>query len=67
MRSKNALVEVVETDKMIDFVKFREAEPELFDELAADYPGTKSNYLFCVGEEYEDSVKELSESEYCQN
>jgi DNA (cytosine-5)-methyltransferase 1 len=50
MRTKTAEVEVVETDKMIDLAKFREAEPELFDELVADYPGTKGNYLFCVGD-----------------
>ena len=50
MKSKDAIVEVVQTDKMIDLVKFREAEPELFEELVADYPGTKGNYLFCVGE-----------------
>lgn len=50
MRTKDAVIEVVETDVMIDLVKFREAEPELFEELAADYPGTKGNYLFCVGE-----------------
>lgn len=50
MRNKVAEVEVVETDKMIDLVKFRETEPELFEELAADYPGIRGNYLFCVGE-----------------
>lgn len=50
MRTKDGVIEVVETDKMIDLVKFREAEPELFEELAADYPGTKGNYLFCVGD-----------------
>ena len=50
MRTKDALVEVVETDKMIDLVKFREKEPELFEELYEDYPGTKGNYLICVGD-----------------
>lgn len=50
MKSKDCVVEVIETDKMIDLVKFREKEPELFEELANDYPGTKGNYLFCVGE-----------------
>lgn len=50
MANKVAEVEVVQTDKMIDLVKFREAEPELFEELAADYPGTRGNYLICVGE-----------------
>ena len=50
MESKDALVEVVKTDVMIDLVKFREKEPELFEELANDYPGTKGNYLFCVGD-----------------
>ena len=50
MESKDALVEVVKTDVMIDLVKFREKEPELFEELVADYPGTKGNYLFCVGD-----------------
>ena len=50
MRHKDAVVEVVETDVMIDLVKFREKEPELFEELVADYPGTKGNYLFCVGD-----------------
>jgi hypothetical protein len=50
IRSKDCKVEVIETDVMIDLVKFREAEPELFEELANDYPGTKGNYLICVGD-----------------
>lgn len=50
IKSKDCKVEVVETDVMIDLVKFREAEPELFEELARDYPGTKGNYLICVGD-----------------
>lgn len=50
MRTKKGVLEVVETDVMIDLVKFREAEPELFEELAADYPGINGNYLFCVGD-----------------
>lgn len=50
MRAKDAQVRVIEIEKMIDLEKFKEAEPELFDELAADYPGDKPNYLICVGE-----------------
>lgn len=50
MRSKDAQVRVIEIEKMIDLEKFKEAEPELFDELVADYPGDKPNYLICVGE-----------------
>lgn len=50
MRAKDAQVRVIEIEKMIDLEKFKEAEPELFEELAADYPGDKPNYLICVGE-----------------
>ena len=37
-----------ETDKMIDIAKLKEKEPELFDELAADYPCEKGKYIFDV-------------------
>lgn len=43
-------VTAIKTDEMIDLVKFREAEPELFDELVADYPAEKTNYFIAVGE-----------------
>lgn len=48
MESKDALVEVVKTDVMIDLVKFREKEPELYAELVADYPAEKINYFISV-------------------
>jgi hypothetical protein len=43
-------VEVIEVTnhKMIDLVALAKNEPELFDELAADYPAEKSIYVFCV-------------------
>lgn len=43
-------IEVVESNKMIDLVALAKNEPELFDELAADYPAEKSIYVFCIGE-----------------
>lgn len=36
------------TDKMIDLVKFREKEPELFEELVADYPAEGTNFFIAV-------------------
>lgn len=37
-----------ETDKMIDLAKLQEEEPELFEELAADYPCEDATYIFKV-------------------
>ncbi len=41
----------IKTDLMIDLVKFREEEPELYAELAADYPATEKNYVISVDED----------------
>lgn len=38
----------IETDKMIDLVTLQEKEPELFEELAADYPCEEATYIFEV-------------------
>lgn len=45
-------VEVIEVTnhKMINLVALAKNEPELFDELAADYPAEKTNYFIAVGE-----------------
>ena len=37
-----------ETDKMIDLAKLQEEEPELFDELVADYPCEDGRYIYDV-------------------
>lgn len=37
-----------ETDKMIDLAKLQEEEPELFEELAADYPCENGRYVYEV-------------------
>lgn len=37
-----------ETDKMIDLAKLQETEPELFEELAADYPCEDGRYIYDV-------------------
>lgn len=37
-----------ETDKMINLAKLQEEEPELFEELAADYPCEDATYIFKV-------------------
>lgn len=37
-----------ETDKMIDLAKLQEEEPELFDELVADYPCEDATYIYKV-------------------
>ena len=37
-----------ETDKMIDLAALAEKEPELFEELAADYPCENARYIFDV-------------------
>ena len=42
-------VDALDLPKMFDVVKFREREPELFEELTSDYPASKGNYLYCVG------------------
>lgn len=43
-------IDSIRTDLMIDIVKFREAEPELYAELAADYPtGEVTNFLISIG------------------
>lgn len=36
------------TDKMIDLVTLMEKEPQLFEELATDYPSEKATYIFEV-------------------
>ncbi len=36
------------TDKMIDLAKLKEKEPELFDDLATDYPCEVARYVFDV-------------------
>ena len=41
----------IKTDLMIDLVKFREEEPDLYAELAADYPATEKNYVISVDED----------------
>lgn len=38
----------IETDKMIDLVALQEKEPELFEELATDYPCEDATYIFEV-------------------
>lgn len=38
----------IETDKMIDLVALQEKEPELFEELVADYPCEDATYIFEV-------------------
>lgn len=44
-------IESIRTDLMIDLVKFRKEEPELYAELAADYPtGEATNFLISIGE-----------------
>ena len=40
-----------ETDKMIDVARLAEKEPELFEELCADYPCEKAVYVYDVTEE----------------
>lgn len=41
----------IETDKMIDLVTLQEKEPELFEELATDYPCEDATYIFEVKSE----------------
>lgn len=49
MKVKKGNITVVGADIMIDFVKFKEKEPDLFKELAEDYPAEEGNYLLVVG------------------
>jgi hypothetical protein len=49
MKVKKGNIVIVGTDIMIDFVKFKENEPDLFKELAEDYPAEEGNYLLVVG------------------
>ena len=48
MESQTYRIEGIKTDMMIDLVKFREKEPELFKELCKDYPAEHKNYLITV-------------------
>lgn len=50
MKVKKGKIIIIGTDIMIDLVKFKENEPDLFKELADDYPAEKGNYLVVVGE-----------------
>lgn len=49
MKVKKGNIVIVGADIMIDFVKFKEKEPDLFKELAEDYPAEEGNYLLVVG------------------
>ena len=46
--SQTYRIEGIKTDMMIDLVKFREREPQLFEELCKDYPAEHKNYLITV-------------------
>lgn len=46
MEKQDIKVEVTKTDKMIDLAAFAESEPELFEELIADYPCEKAVYVY---------------------
>lgn len=41
-------VDAIQVNQMIDLVKFQKEEPELYAELAADYPAEKINYFISV-------------------
>ena len=46
-------VDALDLPKMFDIVKFRDKEPELFDELCKDYPIDVPNIFIVVGEDKE--------------
>jgi DNA (cytosine-5)-methyltransferase 1 len=48
MESKTYKIEDIQTDMMIDLVKFREKEPKLFEELCKDYPVENKKILITV-------------------
>lgn len=48
MEEREFKCKAIATDKMIDLVKFREEEPELFEELANDYPADGTKYFIAV-------------------
>ena len=48
----------IKTDLMIDLVKFREEEPDLYAELAADYPATEKNYVISVSKDEDKKCEE---------
>lgn len=48
MESKTYKIEYIQTDMMIDLVKFREKEPKLFEELCKDYPVENKKILITV-------------------
>ena len=50
MEEREFSCKAIRTDLMIDLVKFREEEPELFEELAKDYPADGTKYFIAVGE-----------------
>lgn len=41
-------VEVISANQMIDLFAFYQKEPDLYKELAADYPADKKTYVICV-------------------
>lgn len=48
MEEREFSCKAIRTDLMIDLVKFREEEPELFEELAKDYPAEGTKYFIAV-------------------